>query len=305
MRVIGIILCLLVFQFSSLSQSVKKINITDAEQKPVPYATIEVWKKNKAFFANENGLVDLSAFKLNETDTLIFSAIGFKDFRESYARLNSQVVLQRQIVDLPEVIIYDGEWIKENWGTKEKPGLFFNSFGCGYGLAGPGSQIGKVVKRKPGVKNAYLYKISFFTTYAEKTRTPVRLRIYAIDKNGLPGKDLLMSSKIEKLDKGSGWLSFDLSEDPVRFINDSIIIAAEYFETDAKNYITFKYTYKDKNGQTRKETGVRYGGSFSGNREGEAGDIIEKAPGLGWLKFVGVTKLKCENLVVQVWVKYY
>lgn len=305
MRVIGIIVCLLFFHYSSLSQFIKKVNITDAEQKPVPFATIEIWKKNKAFFPDENGLIDLSVFKLNETDTLLFSAIGYEDFRECYARLDSNVVLQRQIVDLPEAIIYNGEWIKENWGTKEKPRPIFNSFFCSYWLAGPGCQIGKVVKRKPGVKNAYLYKISFFTAFAENTRTQVRLRIYAIDKNELPGKDLLLGSKIEKLDKGNGWLSFDLSEDPVRFINDSIIIAAEYFETDAKNYSTFKYTYKDKNGHASKETGVRYGGSFSSNREGEIEDILEKAPGLGWLKIGRFNELKCKNLVVQVWVKYY
>ena len=128
MRVIGIIVCLLFFHYSSLSQFIKKVNITDAEQKPVPFATIEIWKKNKAFFPDENGLIDLSVFKLNETDTLLFSAIGYEDFRECYARLDSNVVFQRQIVDLPEAIIYNGEWIKENWELKKNPDLFLIRF---------------------------------------------------------------------------------------------------------------------------------------------------------------------------------
>ena len=292
------VFCLFLNFKSSLSQT---ITITDSTGQPIPYATIEVLKKKSALFANLSGVVDVSSLTLTEKDTLLISSIGYKDLFVSAKKLADKIVLERQIKKMPEVFIYSGEWKKENWGSLKKPG----QFGSAWRMEGPGSQFARVIKSLNGNKKpALIYKIVFYTSHAENSRSPVRLRMYEINENGLPGSDILTKTIIEKIDKGKGWLEFDLAGDEIRIPDEGLIVAAEYFDTDTANWNSHKTQFVDLAGKKHKGIINWYGGNFLTDDEENQGVTMMKHQG-EWRKFnfVSGKKMTSTILVVQVWVK--
>lgn len=300
MRCRGLILIFLFFYLSSLSQSVA---IVDSTGQPVPYATIELPKKNMALFADRNGVIDIALFKAVGKDSLMVSSIGYRTRIVEANKLSGKVILNRQVKELEEAFVFKGKWKKENWGSLKKPGLLFG-FGCSWSLNGPGSQIGKIINHSDrNKKPAWIYKIVFYTVRSEVT-TPVRLRIYTIGEKGYPDRDLLTHTIIEKIDKGKGWLEFDLADNAIRIPEKGLIVAAEYFDTDSVHWRDRKIVYIDSSGRKREFMEKRYGGNFSTNDEIIQGETFVRANGY-WIKLLrDRIKPECENLVVQVWVRY-
>ena len=118
MKAIGTIACYLIFCFSSLSQSIK---VVDSAGQSVSYATIEVPKKKVAVFADSNGTINLSSLQVADADTLVISAIGFITTMIPAVKAGRSIVLTRQIKELEDVFVYNGEWKKENRGSLKTP----------------------------------------------------------------------------------------------------------------------------------------------------------------------------------------
>ncbi len=303
MRTVSFITGILFLSFSSLSQNV---SIKDSAGQPVPFATVEIPKKRMALFADASGVVKLSLKDLLADDTLTISSIGFNTLIVAANRIGTEIILEKQVIQLQEAFIYNGEWKKENWGSLKKP----KDFGVSFRMEGPGSQIGKIIKSLNGNKKpAWIYKVAFYTNHAENSRSPVRLRIYKIDKNGLPGNDILTESIIERIDKGKGWLEFDLSENEIKIPDGGLIIAAEYFDTDVSNWNSHKTQYIDSTGKKYKFDFKWYGGNFVSDDETNQGMTMIRHNG-SWLLFNYLTAKKpgsknlfSNNLVLQVWVR--
>jgi hypothetical protein len=301
MRTVGSIIVFLCFKISSFSQTVK---IVDSVGQTIPYATIELSRSGIARFADQNGEIDMSLFKIGESDSLVVSSIGFKSQKLPRQKMAGKIVLERQVTMLEDAFVFSGEWKKENWGSLKKPGLLFG-YGCSWSLNGPGSQIGRIINViDENKKPAWIYRIAFYTNGAEETRTPVRLRLYAINEKGMPGRDLLVRTIIERTDKRKGWLEYDLSDNSVRIPEGGLIVAAEYFDTDSTNWHSRKVVYTDSSGKKREVVTTRYGANFSTNKENNQGQTVVRQHG-HWIKVWHDGKNpECENLVVRVLVRY-
>lgn len=286
----------------SFSQ-ITEVSVMDSAGKSIEYATVEVWKKNKAGFTDKNGKIDISLMNLSNEDSLIISAIGFKPQLIFCATLKDKIILEQQVKKLPEIFIYSGKWINENWGTQKIRRFIFNTYSCSWGLSGAGDQIGRVIKNLHPDKLAWIYKIAFYTQGAGDVRTPVRLRVYEINEKG-PVNDLLTKTIVEKIDKHSGWLEFNLRDEDHIQLKDSLMIAAEYFDTSISNWTSYKAFFIKNNGSREKKIIKQYGGNFATDNETNQGDTWIRTKG-NWRtnRFLKIND-DCRNLVVQVWVKY-
>jgi hypothetical protein len=287
---------------SSLSQ---QFVIIDSSGQVIPYATVEVVKRNIAVFADKNGAVILLSYDLTVKDTITISAIGYENLKIAKKDITGKLVMVRNFKPLPPVIVFNGKWTKENWGSVKKPSFLFGGYPCRWHLFGPGDQIGRIIMMPADHKGpAWIYRIAFFTENDKDIPTPVRLRIYTINEKGLPGADILTKSMVTTLRKNKNWLEFDLSETPVEIRGGGLIVAAEYFDTDKINWYKEKVAYTDSSGIKRKEEWTGYGGSFATDGETIQGPTLMRFRG-SWFQMSKLDKMKeCENLVVQVWVKY-
>ena len=109
---------------------------------------------------------------------------------------------------------------------------------------------------------------------------------------------------LSTIDKGHGWLEFDLSGNEIKIPEAGLIVAAEYFDTGKKNWNSINVNYKDSAGNKKKIIEKWYGGNFAMNDEINQGVTLLRIHG-NWIieKYSGI-KENCTNLVVQIWVKY-
>lgn len=268
----------------------------------VPYATIELSKGKKSFFTDSSGAFNLPFSDFEITDSITVSAIGFIKAAIPIKDIQGIIVLKRQMKALPEVLVYSGKWKKENWGAKSKPEFLSKEYPSAWGLPGPGSQIGRAIINENKAKPVWVYKVLFYFTHANNAMSPVRLRLYKMDEKGLPGNDLLEESIVKIIDSDKGWLAFNLEGQEIKMPPEGLIVAVEYFDTDAKNWNSEKVTYINEKGRKEKAEYKWYGGDFSTNCETAQGVSLMRLDGK-WETLNNNTGA-CNNLVVQVWVKY-
>lgn len=298
----------IIFLFITKSSLSQVFTIIDSSGQKVAYATVEVLKKNIALFSDSSGMVNLSSYNLFAEDTIQISAIGYRELKIANKNIESKVTIQLVIRPLPPVFVYNGDLKSENWGSKKQKRVLFNSYYCGVDLIGPGNQIGRLIK-PPDEKRgpAWIYKIAFFAQskqpFGRNSETPVRLRVYTIDPLGFPASDLLTEVFVEKIKKANAWLEFDLSQSPIQLMDEGLIIAAEFFDTNPSNWHEERVRYMDSTGRMRTKTMKFYGASFGMNDEKNQGPTLIRRYGY-WMFNARQIEDKCENLVIQIWVKY-
>ncbi len=89
-------------------QMLMGVVLDSATNKPLAYANIYVFGKQKGGISNEDGLYSIDISELNKTDTLRFQYIGYKTRNLSLRQLSkdSKVLLTERIVDLNEMVVY-------------------------------------------------------------------------------------------------------------------------------------------------------------------------------------------------------
>lgn len=303
MRTAILICCYLLFHFSSLSQV---IIVEDSTGQPIPFATLEVAKKNASWFCNAKGKIDIGMLSIEPADTLIISSIGYKTMRIARNKVASLVVLSPYVRQMPEAFIYQGDWKSDIYGMKRKRSQ--QSAYTSYMLKGPGEQVGRIIfpgKEMEGP--VFLERISFLFSKAGKTRAPARLRIYEVNDNLMPGADVLVKNLVSKMESEDGWLDFDLAELGIRLDKKGLIVAVEFFDTDSV------YWHKEPNWMTVDSSGkpVYYTANVLGGlfrTDDYLDDCYSYIRKNGeWTKMDSrllVRPYHCFNLVTRISVKY-
>ncbi len=303
MKLIILVCCCLFFQFSSLSQI---ISIKDSTGRSVPYATIEIMKRKAAYFCNEEGVIDLGSLAIENTDTLIISSIGYRSKRMARNLIDQSVVLTAYSRQMPEAFVYDGNWRSAALLKRKKATQGFT--GPVELLKGPGEQVARIIyPDKHANGPVFLEKISFLFGNAANSRAPVRLRIYEVEEDLMPGADILTRSLVTKMESEDGWLDFDLIEDAIRIEEKGIIVAVEFFDTDST------YWHKDPNwmrvdsaGNPERYTEKVLGGYFILNDYQDDCRSYKRING-EWVRLENRMLIKpyeCYNLVTAVVVRY-
>ena len=225
---------------------------------PLPYATIEIFNLKTGTIADKNGIFHFEITPKNLTDdTICFSYVGYEttkmsieDFIQSSGiiELNDMPVMLGEITVIPKKYSTIIAGIKDNEPSSPQ---YANLFG-----ANKGNFIENKQKKKGWIKS-----VSYYIHTDGNPTTPFRVRVYDIDENKLPGKDILNKNVVVSASK-PGWFAVDLSEYNIPFPSEGVFVMMEWINSGDKYYFEKDFTVKGKNGQTEIVKKKYYGQSL-------------------------------------------
>ena len=173
----------------SFSQKVNvAIEVRNNTNNPVSFATLNFLREKKQYVCNSNGKFNGIADK---QDSLLISSVGFVDSIFYVEKLlnNPIVTLRQKVALMNEVVIKNGKkQLLGNLNLREDRSIL------GADSSSPSYEIAKLIKSN-GVNNEFkILSVSFRQKYFYDSM-PLILHIYTVDKDGLPGEDLLIDSQ--------------------------------------------------------------------------------------------------------------
>ena len=199
-------------------------------KEPISYATIRVINSSIYRDADLYGQFDISA---KPEDSLEFTCIGYKTLRvgiSSTSRLDS-IFLEQKVISDPEIKI--SKPTTETYGfVNDKKDRSFTG----------GSEAGRLetatlIEIPPAVK---FYRISKVMIRGKDFReeNPVRLHIYSVDSNGLPGEELLHKSVIIRKDDGEKIVTIDLKDQNIILEGGSFFVGLQWLTSEKVKIFT-------------------------------------------------------------------
>jgi len=207
-------------------------------KKPVKYVNIWVENKDIGTSSDENGNFQFT--KIDSTETLIFSSIGYKTFKTNVKNINSVILLQPKSVNLSEILI------KKKGNTeivieKYKKGKINYYLSC--------SNKPRIIGRF-FIHNDYYKKTPFIKSIKILTKSNINkakfnIRLYTINKEGEPENYLNHKLITGIAKKGKNNTIIDISELKIEYPENGIFIAIEWLIIENNKY-NFSYTMNKK-----------------------------------------------------------
>jgi len=201
------IFILLICSLSSFCQeySISGLILDSTTNLPIPYSTVEIIGKGKGTVSNSSAIFSFSFTSDNNSDTLLFKALGYYDKSIQIQKIQfdsiNTIPLKPKMYSLREVSIspqsdVSKTTIRGNYCKKTKSCFYMQNW----------MQIAVYIENDDN-SCEIIDNVSFYIFKPGKTRTPFRIRIYAVDSiSGYPGDDLLKDNLIVK-PKKKGWFA--------------------------------------------------------------------------------------------------
>lgn len=249
------LLFLLFLGFSALSQ-IKGV-VKDESGKAIPYVNIWVENENFGTTAEEDGTFSIN---VNEEKNLVFSAMGYEQ-RALKANETAEVRLIQKVFKLNEVTIQKRNPTKEAV-IGEFKGIELNS-----GVTNVGQENVhvwcKFIRFNEKIKECPFIKSIEFVTESHLKNVLLRIRIFNVDKDGIPIGDEVEDDILVPIKKGKKNNIVDLAKYNIRIPEEGILIGFEYLklEQNKRTYIT---TVQGENGKQEKRETISYEPSILG-----------------------------------------
>ena len=211
----------------------------------LPYATIEIFTLKTGTITDKNGIFHFEITPNNLAyDTINFSYVGYETAKMSIAgfiQSEGIIRLKEKSVILGEIKVLPKKYSIVSVGIKDKKPLgmqYANVFS-----GNKGNFIENSKKEKGWIKSVsyYIYPDGYPTT-------PFRVRVYDVNENKKPGKDILNKNVVVSA-SGPGWFTVDLSEYNIPFPGEGVFVMMEWINSGDKYYFEKDVTVKGKNGQ--------------------------------------------------------
>jgi hypothetical protein len=245
MKIVKTISILIISQtgFSQL----KSVVIDSVSNEKIPYVNIWIQNKNFGTTSNFNGEFQLSC---NNSDTIIFSAIGYERKKICSDSIPKIICLIPIIVELKEVLVLGYKeklYLKIGEFKKSK---IHNFFACGIN---PWIVARYFPNDTSYTKTKYLNKLRFLTkSHLDNSKFYVRL--YKATEGGEPGDFLFNEPIMGIAKKGKHITELDLSDLNLKFPEHGLFIAIEWLIIEENKY-EFNYS---EDGSNKKNFGVSY-----------------------------------------------
>ena len=211
------------------SQEKLELHISDNSGNPLPYTSV-IWSKSLGLVTDLNGYLLIP--DKSKIDSLIISAIGYKNKiikeKKQFANTELKVKLERDEIELPEIILAKYDVEKELGSLESKQGNSYFKNNLCINLQG-------VLLIKGYKYPAICKSISVFIAKQSSANIPYRLRLYEINADSLPGKDLSSSSFIVNNYKINSWNTYSLDSINVQLPKNGFYVAVEWLCTDIKS----------------------------------------------------------------------
>lgn len=201
-----------------------KANILSKEfHKLIPFATVQVVNSKKITDTDEKGYFEISA---NQEDSLLVTCIGFKDLvvPVSYFEKNASIFLDENYRKMDELIIKNP--IIHTFGiVNDKMGSSRTG-----GSEAERSELTTLIEIPKSIEFYRIDKI-FIKAKRFTEENPIRLHIYAVNENGLPGEELLRKSVIitkQFFNRKSNIITIDVKDQNITLENTSFFVGVQW-----------------------------------------------------------------------------
>jgi hypothetical protein len=188
-------------------------SVADAKtNQPIAAATISIQSKNFFYPADNEGKFNITTNKLTGTDSVGFSCIGYQTKKIKVGDIPSNIVikLSPMVNMLQEVKVGINAPALIKVGSKEKGGGEWSAYLTGLDLAAfmEGSQHAKGVIQTVGF---YLNSGRGDKLKGGDVTVPFRVKLFEVDTNGIPGKEITKDIIIVSAKKVGAWFDVDIS----------------------------------------------------------------------------------------------
>jgi hypothetical protein len=235
-----VILFFLTLHFSLFSQI--KGKVVDENNNPIPFVNITFENENGGTSSEENG-----AFVLNSNDKhkiLVFSALGFETKKIAVSQ-TAIVVLKKADFQLDEIVLLN----KHN--TKER------EIGVTENLIFQANENGPRIDAKFFPYFAKYKKTKFIKKFSIQTDSKIddallKIHFYSVDKEGFPSIELLKKEYIVSINKGTKYITFNISNFNLTMPKNGIFVGFEklYVEKNKSEKTTTDFNTNTTKTQT-------------------------------------------------------
>jgi uncharacterized protein YbaA (DUF1428 family) len=240
-------LMLMLISISTFCQ-VNGIVIDKVTNEKIPYVNIWVENENIGTTSNENGEFNLQ--KVNDNETIIFSAIGYEIKRVNLDALSAKIELTPKTIKLQEVVVYaKRENIETTIGHINKAKINYY-FACGTKpwIVARFFPFKETYRQSPFLKEIRLL------TNSDTKDSKFNVRFYSINENGEPGNYIYDQNVYGSTRKGKKITQIDIENAIIQFPESGMFIAIEWLIIDQNKY-EYVYTTADSR---KKLKGIRY-----------------------------------------------
>jgi hypothetical protein len=206
------------------------VNASDHES--IPYVSVSLPDASIGVIADHEGIFEITLPWSDDADTLIFSSMGYiRDTLVVKAEGEHRfyMALHEKLYALDPAIIRPEKYEIETVGNQKE-----KSMGSLY-LDTHGQQTALLVANDRQ-KEGTFESVSCFLSKKGNTNAPFRVRLYAVDTNGLPGRDLIEDAIVVKPHVLNGWYRIDLLQEQITFPASGAFIAIEGVFPDDYDY---------------------------------------------------------------------
>ena len=235
------ILILLILSNVCWSQNlILKGTVKGVNNKKLAYVNIGIKNKNIGTISDENGHFSIRIRKENQSDSLSFSYVGFKQHTikvsDIVEKSINEFVLVEKLVPLEEVTIIAKKTKEKKLGTTS-----YVSFVVGDVRAdnNQNNNIQEFAKKLKIKKPSRLLDVNIALSNVNIDAAKFRVNFYSI-KDNLPFEKIGSSSIIIEKQIINGWNSFDLKKFDLKF-EKSVFIAIEYLPQEYNEQAPFNY----------------------------------------------------------------
>lgn len=193
----------------------------------LPYASL-FWEKSTGFSANAMGV--LSVITETPIDSIFVSSIGYKTLHTAIRQLQIRndsivVILSPQESTLPSITVHSTKNVSDLGIQEGQTSFLSNRYR---------NLIGAVKVTQPS-KTCKIESVSVFIYKKSTENIPFRIRIFAVDKNGYPGEDLLRESVVIDSYNIGQWNTFYLNERNIYIDHINFFIGIEWLNQPNTN----------------------------------------------------------------------
>jgi hypothetical protein len=186
--------------------------VKDAEtNQPIAAATISIRSKNLYYPADNSGRFNIEIDSLTNSDSVSFSCIGYQTKKVRTGDLSQGITIKLNLIinELQEVRINSKPIVPVNVGSKYKYGKYsvtqYPGFDQAYYMEGS-KNIKGIIKSV-----GYYLGNGVGSIKGGDITAPFRIRIFAVDTNGMPGKELTKDIIVVHGEKNNAWFDIDIS----------------------------------------------------------------------------------------------
>ena len=244
MRIYLMYLFLVFSTFYLQAQSYQGRVLDSVSKEPLEFVQIGIINSSKGVLSNERGQFRLNKQQVRDSDSLIFSYLGYETEIISFKDLQSltplELLLKKQVFDLPKINIQADALSKsKKIGYKNTTAKRMQTGWSGYGsernvVDNPVGERGSIIKLKG--KTAFIKNVNFHLANNEYDSIVCRIHLYSV-KNGLPDKELTRDNIFVKTAQKQGWVKVPIDHLQL-VVKEDVIATVEWVKAWKKEPIT-------------------------------------------------------------------